>query len=407
MKITTIGRFTATLFISLLFPILFQHGLMAAENAPASPDGLHIDPVGTGPFYYDTAEGIDIRVRVIARGLIHPWSITWLPDGSALVTEKNVGRVRRIINDKLIEDPVQGAPTDIMVSKYKGLLDITIHPDFANQPYIYMSYNKKLPAGKEAIAVARGRWDGSNIQDTRDIFVAQEGTTNGVRLLFGADDMLYVGVYVTTDNSDSFETMSHKGKILRFTPEGDIPDDNPFVGREGFLPEIFSYGHRTPTGMTLNQETGDIWNTEMGPNGGDEVNLVVPGGNYGWPLVSFGISYGGGWHSENFQMEGARNPMAFWMPGISVTGLTFYTGDEFPRWQGDLFVGGMQEGQIPGTGQLHRIKFNENMEEIRRESLLSDLRQRIRDVKQGPDGRLYLLTDEDDGVLLRIEAVAD
>ena len=404
---TDISTMFNTAFKSMLLVLIVQQGVLAAENAPQRADGLHIDPVGAGPFYYDTAAGMDIQVRVLARGLDHPWSITWLPDGSALVTEKNSGTIRRMVNDVMLDDPVPGAPTGAVVSRYKGLLDITTHPDFTNQPYIYMSYNKVMPGDTEAIAVARGRWDGNAIQNTQDIFVGEVGTTNGVRLLFGPDDMLYVGVYVTTDNSDSFETMSQKGKILRLTPEGNIPADNPFVGREGFLPEIYSYGHRTPTGITLNQETGEIWNAEMGPNGGDEVNLVQRGGNYGWPLVSFGISYGGGWHSSNFQMEGAQNPMAFWMPGISVTGLAFYTGDDFPAWQGDLFVGGMQVGQIPGTGLLQRIKFNDNMEEINREALLGDLRQRIRDVKQGPDGRLYLLTDEDDGLLLRIEPVGN
>ena len=382
--------------------------LPAAENAPRRPDGLHIDPVGQGPFYYDTAEGTDIRVRVVARGLDHPWGITWLPDGSALVTEKNSSAVRRIVDDRLLEEPVQGAPQDTMGGRYKGLLDILVHPDFEAQPYIYMSYNKDLGDGKEAIAIARGRWDGSNIRNTEDIFVGNEGTTNGVRMVFGEDGMLYFGVYVTTDNPEmNFHTDIQKGKVLRLTPEGDIPQDNPFVGRDGFLPEIYSYGHRTPTGLTLNRQTGEIWETEMGPNGGDEVNRLQRGGNYGWPLVSLGRSYGGAWQSERFQMEGTINPYAFWMPGISPSSLTFYDGVEFPAWQGDLFVAGMQVGQIPGTGHLQRIKFNENGDEIRRESLLTNLRQRIRDVAMGPDGRLWLLTDEDDGLVLRIESVGD
>lgn len=400
MKQTLKRQLIASLL--LLTPV----GLMAAESAPERADGLHIDTVGTGPFYYDTAEGMDIRVRVIARGLNHPWSMTWLPDGSALVTEKDSGTIRRIKNDVMQEAAVQGAPTGGLVSRYTGLLDITTHPNFAQEPYIYMSYNKALPDDKQAIAVARGRWDGNNIQGTEDIFVGEEGTTNGVRLLFGADGMLYVGVYVTTDSPEpNFHTDIQKGKILRLTPEGKIPQDNPFVGREGFLPEIYSYGHRTPTGLTLNKETGEIWETEMGPNGGDEVNRVRRGGNYGWPMVSLGRSYGGAWQSERFQMEGTIDPVAFWMPGISPSSLVFYTGDEFPRWKGDLFVSGMQEGQIPGTGQLQRIHFNADGDEIRRESLLTDLRQRIRDVKMGPDGRLYLLTDEDDGLVLRIESV--
>jgi aldose sugar dehydrogenase len=400
-----IKHFTSGLVVAVLLPTV----LVAAENAPPQrADGLHIDPVGQGPFYYDTAEDMDIRVRVVARGLNHPWSMTWLPDGSALVTEKNSGTIRRIINDELQDDPVRGAPQGAVVSQYKGLLDIVIHPDFANTPYVYMSYNKALPGGNEAIAVARGSWNGSSIVGTQDIFVGQEGTTNGVRLLFGPDDMLYVGVYVTTDNPEpNFHTDIQKGKILRLSPDGSIPDDNPFVGREGYLPEIYSYGHRTPTGITMHQETGEIWATEMGPNGGDELNRIQRGGNYGWPLVSLGRSYGGAWQSERFQMEGTISPVAFWVPGVSVTGLTFYTSDEIPQWQGDLFIAAMQEGQIPGTGQLVRIKFNADGDEIRQESLLGDLRQRFRDVKQGPDGRLYVLTDEDDGLLLRIEPVGN
>jgi aldose sugar dehydrogenase len=392
--------------IVLALLVLIPCGSMAAEAMPRRPVGLPVDPVGTGPFYYQTAEGMDIRVRVIARGLDHPWSITWLPDGSALVTEKNAGTIRRIKDDVLQEEPVLGAPQNLVPGRYTGLLDIALHPDFANQPYIYMSYNKVLPGDEQAIAIARGRWDGNNIQNTADIFVGETGTTNGVRLLFGDDDMLYLGVYVTTDRPDPhFHTDTQKGKILRLTPEGEIPQDNPFVGREGFLPEIYSYGHRTPTGMTLNRQTGEIWETEMGPNGGDEVNRIRRGGNYGWPLVSLGRSYGGAWQSESFQMEGTIDPYAFWMPGISPSNLVFYDGDEFPEWQGDLFVSAMQAGQVPGTGQLQRIKFNADGDEVRRESLLTDLRQRIRDVKMGPDGRLYLLTDEDDGVVLRIESV--
>jgi glucose/arabinose dehydrogenase len=394
---------TKRLVAGIAVALLASTVLQAAENAPARPVGLTVAPVGDGPFLYDTAEGVDIRVRVVARGLNHPWSMTWLPDGSALITEKNSGTIRRLVGDELQAGSVQGAPQGAIVSRYKGLLDIALHPDFANQPFVYMSYNKQLPGEKEAIALARGRWDGTNIQDTQDIFVGEADTTNGVRLLFGPDGMLYVGVYVTTDNPEPhFHTGTQKGKILRLTPEGGIPQDNPFVGREGFLPEIFSYGHRTPTGMTLDPQ-GNIWETEMGPNGGDELNRIERGGNYGWPLVSLGRAYAGGWQAQNFQMADTLNPVAFWMPGISVSSLAFYTGSEFPEWQGDLFLSAMQKGQIPGTGQLVRIKFDERGEEVRQESLLTDLRQRIRDVKQGPDGRLYLLTDEDDGLLLRIE----
>jgi aldose sugar dehydrogenase len=402
MKTTKFCRPLIGLCVMLAIPTF----LLAAESVPRRADGLQINAVGRGPFYYDTAEGMDIRVSVVARGLNHPWSMTWMPDGSLLVTEKNSGALRRIVNDEVLEAPVQGVPTGAIISRYKGLLDVALHPNFAQEPYIYLSYNKSLGGEKEAVAVARGRWDGTNIKDTKDIFVGEEGTTNGLRLLFGADKMLYIGVYVTSDNPEPhFHTGIQKGKILRLTPEGKTPTDNPFVGKKGYLPEIFSYGHRTPTGLTLHPRTGEIWETEMGPNGGDEVNRIQRGANYGWPLVSLGQSYRGGRQSERFQMEGTQDPIAFWNPGISVSSLAFYDGDALPAWKGDLFVAAMQKGQIPGTGQLVRIKFNEKGEEVRQESLLADLRQRIRDVKQGPDGKLYVLTDEDDGVLLRIEAV--
>ncbi len=379
-----------------------------AADGPPQRAALRIDPVGDGPHYFDTAMGVDIRLRVVARGLDHPWGMAWLPDGSMLVTEKNSGAIRRLVDDMLLEEAVQGAPQGAIVSRYKGLLDIAVHPDFASQPYVYMSYNKAMPNDGEAIAIARGRWDGRNITGTEDIFVGEPGTTNGVRMLFGDDGMLYVGVYVTSDNPEPhFHTATQKGKILRLTPEGGIPQDNPFVGRDDYLPEIFSYGHRTPTGLAVNPESGELWATEMGPNGGDELNRIRAGGNYGWPLVSLGRAYAGGWQSERFQMEGTLDPVAFWMPGISVSSLAFYDGEEIPEWQGDLFISAMQKGQIPGTGQLVRIKFNAQGEEVHQESLLTELRQRIRDVKLGPDGRLYLLTDEDDGMVLRIERASE
>lgn len=375
----------------------------AAENTDQRiPAGINVAPLAEGPFIYDTAEGHTIKVSVIARGLDHPFGIVFLPDGSKLVTEKNTGHIRRISNDRLESEPV-ATVADIVVQKYTGLLDIALHPDFPSEPYIYLSYNKALPDDKTAVTYARGEWDGNNINNIQDIFIAQEGTTNGSRIIFDNQGMMFVGIYVTTDMPRSLAMDQHKGKLLRLTPEGEIPEDNPFAGNPEFLPEIWSYGHRTITGMTLHPETGEIWASEMGPNGGDEVNIIRQGGNYGWPLISLGRSYQGPWYSESFQMKNVIDPEIFWMPSISNTGLTFYTGDDFPFWQGDLFVGGMKKGEIDGTGELQRIKFNDNMEEIRRESLLADLRQRIRDVKQGPDGMIYLLTDEDDGAVLRIE----
>jgi len=384
--------------LGVLMSSLLCSPLWAAESAP----GIPLPPLPAGPLHYDTGEGVPITVTVLARGLDHPWSIAFLPDGSALVTEKHAGQIRRIKDDKLLPEPVLGAPPSVP-GGYSGLLDIALHPDFANQPYVYLSYNKPLAEGGTAVAYARGRWDGTNVVDTQDIYVADAGTTSGSRILFGPDGMLYAGLYVDVVQPMSFSPESLKGKLIRLTPEGGIPADNPFVGKEGFRPEIFTYGHRTITGLTIRPGTNEMWATEMGPNGGDEVNLIQAGDNYGWPLASLGRSYQGPWQSEKFQMDDTRDPIVYWMPSISVSGMAFYDGDAFPQWRGDLFVGGMKYGEISGTGQLQRIHFNENMEEMRRESLLADLRQRVRDVKQGPDGLLYVLTDEDDGAVLRIE----
>jgi glucose/arabinose dehydrogenase len=218
-------------------------------------------------------------------------------------------------------------------------------------------------------------------------------------MIFGRDGK----IYMSTAGGDAQDPGTHAGKILRLNEDGTVPSDNPFVGREGFRPEIFTLGHRTTLGLAVHPGTGQIWQSENGPNGGDEINVLVPGGNYGWPLVSLGRTYAGPWHSQTFQREGFIDPIIFWMPSISSTGIAVYTGEELPLWKGNVFVGGMRYGEISGTGKLDRIVLNDNLEELRRESLLVDMRQRIRDVRQGPDGLLYLLTDAANGAVLRIE----
>jgi glucose/arabinose dehydrogenase len=222
-------------------------------------------------------------------------------------------------------------------------------------------------------------------------------------MLFAPDGKLYVSVYGAESGNDPQDPSQYDGKILRLNYDGSVPADNPFVGRAGYLPEIYTMGHRSPESLVWHEGTGKIWEDEMGPNGGDEINVLEPGGNYGWPLVSLGRSYAGPWQPEKFHREGMIDPVVFWMPSISTTGMTFYTGDRLPAWKGNIFVGGVRYGEIAGTGQLQRIVFNEDMEEIRREALLLDLGHRIRDVRQGPDELLYVLTDDRDGAVLRIE----
>jgi glucose/arabinose dehydrogenase len=256
-----------------------------------------------------------------------------------------------------------------------------------------------------APAVARGRLEGGALADVRDILVtdAYEGNSAlNARIAFGREGMLYMATGGNLDRVAQ-EPGSLRGKILRVRDDGSVPPDNPFVGRAGYRPEVYTLGHRNSLGLIVHPETGALWNNENGPNGGDEINIILPGRNYGWPLISFGRDYPGPRISEHPTREGMESPIVVWLPSIAPSGMTVYTGNRFPKWKGNVFVGSMRTGEIPGTGHLERIVFNEKTEELRRESLLGELRQRIREVRQGPDGYLYLLTDEDDGALLRIE----
>ena len=278
-------------------------------------------------------------------------------------------------------------------------MDLALHPDFDRNRYVYISYTKPLDGNRTTLAVARAVWDGKRFTDMKDVFVGEGG--GGGPIAFGGDGMLYIASGGGGENAtQTLNTIG--GKILRLTDTGAVPPDNPFVGRAGAKPEIFTMGHRNTLRMARHPGTGAIWQVEDGPNGGDEVNILVPGSNYGWPLVSLGRTYAGPWQGP-FTKEGFRDPTVFWMPSIAVSAIAFYTGDRLPKWKGDVFVAGMRYGEIPGTGQLQRILINKNLEELRREPLLVDLRRRIRDVKQGRDGLLYLLTDEADAVMLRIE----
>ena len=201
----------------------------------------------------------------------------------------------------------------------------------------------------------------------------------------------------------SQDPISLRGKVLRLNDDGSVPGDNPFVDQDGYRPEIYTVGHRNTLGLIVHPETGELWNHENGPNGGDEVNILLPGRNYGWPIISFGREYSGTQISKHPTREGMESPLVVWLPAIAAAGMAVYTGDEFPVWRGNLFVGSLRQGRIPGTGHLQRVVFNDKTEELRREPMLTELRQRIREVREGPDGFLYLLTDEDDGALLRIE----
>jgi len=367
-----------------------------------TPIGVPVPPLGDGPWVFDTAEQHEIIVSVVTKGLSHPWAIAFLPNGDLLVTERP-GRLR-IVRDGVLDPQVISGLPPVRTDGNGGLMDVALHPRFADNRLVYLTYTKPTGSGRGAPALARGRLEEGVLTDVRDLLVteAYEGNSglNG-RVVFGRDGKVYMstGGRVATVSQDS---MSLRGKVLRLNDDGSVPDDNPFVKHEGHRPEIYSLGHRNTLGLIVHPETGELWQHENGPNGGDEINIILPGRNYGWPVVSFGRDYSGARLYEPTQ-EGMETPLVVWLPAIAVAGMTVYTGDEFPAWKGNVFVGALRQGGIPGTGHLERIVFNAKTEELRRESMLTELRQRIREVREGPDGFLYLLTDEDDGSLLRIQ----
>jgi aldose sugar dehydrogenase len=387
----------------IVFMLVSMLAVGHAQQGPAI--GLPVPPLGTGPFEFETAEKQKIRVSVVTKGLSHPWSLVFLPDGNVLVTERP-GRLRIIRNGVLDPTPIAGVPR-VRTDGNGGLMDVTLHPGFADNRLVYLTYTKPVENGKGTPTLARGRLESGALADVRDLLVPEafDGNSglNG-RVVFGRDGMVYMS---TGGNIGKVaqDPASLRGKILRLRDDGSVPPDNPFVGRAGYRPEIFTLGHRNTLALIVHPETGAVWNSENGPNGGDEINIILPGRNYGWPILSFGRDYPGPRVSDHPTREGMESPLVVWIPSIAASGMAVYMGDRFARWKGNVFVGGMRTGEIPGTGHLERIVFNARTEELRRESMLVELRQRIREVREGPDGLLYLLTDEDDGALLRIEPV--
>ena len=385
-----------------LIPLfLLGMGVVARTQQP-STFGVPVPALGAGPLIFDTAEQHKIRV-VVSKGFSHPWAIAFMPDGRMLITERP-GRLRVFRHGVLDPTPISGVP-QVRTDGNGGLMDVALHPRFPDNHLVYLTYTKPVGGGKGAPALARGRLEGNALVDVRDLLVtdAYEGNSglNG-RVVFGRDGMLYMSTGGNIGKI-SQDPASLRGKILRLADDGTVPTDNPFVGRTGYRPEVYTLGHRNTLGLIVHPQTGAVWNHENGPNGGDEINIILPGRNYGWPIVSFGRDYPGPRISEHPTREGMESPIVVWLPAIAVAGMAVYTGDRFPGWKGNVFVGSLRQGGIPGTGHLERIVLNARAEELRRESMLTELRQRIREVREGPDGLLCLLTDEDDGALLRIE----
>jgi glucose/arabinose dehydrogenase len=384
-----------------------------ARRAPTAPPPIiwPSPPLSDGPIVLDT--GIQHQIRlIVTKGLNQPWSMAFLPDGNILVTERP-GRLRIVRNGVLDPNPIAGVPA-VQAQGLAGLMDLALHPRFSENKLVYFTYHKPTagatgaggptPGTPGTITLARGRWDGTALVEVRDIFSAIPNA-NASRIVFGRDGMVYmtVGVGDPPAAARAQDPNDLAGKVLRLRDDGTVPPDNPFVNRAGYRPEIYTMGHRNALGLAVQPDTGAIWECEDGPNGGDEVNILQPGKNYGWPLVSFGRFYLGPRVTEKPWQEGMEQPLVFWVPAIAISGMTFYTGDKFPNWKNNVFVGGMRQGEVPRSGHLERIDFNDKWEELHRESMLRELQQRVRDVRQGPDGFLYVLTAENDGALMRIE----
>lgn len=339
-----------------------------------------------------------IDYEIVTDGLVHPWSVAFLPDGGYLVTERP-GRLRMIdAGGRLLEKPIDGLPA---VAEYGqgGLLDVALHPDFKNNRWVYLSYAERNADGV-GTAVARGRFDGMTLRDTDVIFrLLPKSRTDrhfGSRLVFDRNGYLFITLGDRGDRPRAQDLNDHAGSVIRLHDDGRIPDDNPFVGRAGAQPEIYSYGHRNLQGATLNPNNGRLWTHEHGPQGGDEINLPQAGHNYGWPVITYGVNYGFGTSiGEGTAKTGMEQPLYYWVPSIAPSGMTFYNGDRFPNWRGNLLVGSLK------FHQLVRLEITDG-KISHEERLFEDVFGRIRDVRQGPDGYLYLLSDARDGALIRL-----
>jgi glucose/arabinose dehydrogenase len=338
----------------------------------------------------------------VARGLVHPWGLAFLPDGRMLVTERP-GRMRIVARDGTLGAPIAGLPP-VVASGQGGLLDVALDPKFADNARIYWTYSEPAAddRGGNSTAAARGRLDGNRLVDVEVIFRQQPKFAStlhfGSRLAFARDGTLYIGLGDRFTRKDDAQTLdTHHGKVVRIEPDGKVPADNPFVGRAGALPEIWSYGHRNIQGAAIDPATGALWMIEHGPQGGDELNRIGRGANHGWPVITHGRNYGTGTKiGEGTERADVVPPVKVWVPvSIAPSGMAFVTSDRYPGWKGSILVGALR-GQ-----QLVRLELDGNRV-VREETLLTDLNERIRDVRQGPDGWIYLLTDSADGRILRL-----
>jgi glucose/arabinose dehydrogenase len=396
--------------------------LVAAAGAQAQqPPQIGIAPVtlGSEPYVFDTAEQHKIKVSLLAKGFARPFAIEFLPGGDLLIVERGMGLrlLRRATGQAQLDaERIEGVPRPPEADQgvfSGGVQDIALHPDFASNRWLYFTYNDLTPRPEGTppnqrpakLTLMRGRLEDGRLSQVETLFQGGIAPALGSRIAFAPDGTLYMtagGAFgeVAQDLSDIY------GKVLRLNDDGSVPADNPFVGREGVHPAIYSYGHRDHHGLMVHPETGVVLNAEHGLNGGDEVNRIEPGANYGWPSYTFSRQYDGARGSAAPTAEGIGLPLILWSPSIAPSGLMIYRGDRFPAWKGNLFVGSARRGEIPFTGGLERVVLGADMGDVRRETLLTELHQRVRDFAEGPDGLIYVLTDGNENAVLRIEPAA-
>jgi glucose/arabinose dehydrogenase len=346
----------------------------------------------------------DYRMVTVVEGLEVPWSMAWLPNGDMLVTERP-GRLRIVRDGQLVPEPITGTPT-VRARGQGGLLEVAVHPDFESNQFVYLTYSKPNADGSEGTtALMRARLEGGSLVDAEEIYEASAwSTTNGhygSRLAFDGQGHLFMTVgdrqhppQESQETHPAQDLADAQGSMLRLNEDGTIPSDNPFVNTPGAAPEIWSRGHRSPQGFAIHPETGDVWETEHGPQGGDELNRILGGANYGWPVIGYGVNYGPGIPlHQSQQMEGMEQPVHFWVPSIATSGLMIYVGDRFPEWSGDFFAGGL------GGEQIARLEMD-GQTVVAEETILSGFR--VRDIRQGPDGLIYV-ANETDGTIIRLE----
>ncbi|TVR10101.1 MAG: PQQ-dependent sugar dehydrogenase [Salinarimonadaceae bacterium] len=368
------------------FGVGLATAILLAAGAPALAD------------VFESQHG-PVRVETVASGLVHPWGLAFLPDRAMLVTERP-GRVRIATPDGALSQPLSGTP-DVAASGQGGMLDVALDPDFETNNLVYLAFAEARDGGA-ALSVARARLDrdGLALHDVETIFRQQPATPGGrhfgARLAFSPDGTLFISSGDRGDRSDDAqEPGNHIGALMRINPDGSIPPGNPAETREGWAPEVWSIGHRNIQGAAIEPATGILWTNEHGARGGDEINIPEAGLNYGWPVIAYGRHYSGAPIGEGTHREGMEQPVYYWDPSIAPSGMAFYEGDVFPEWRGDIFIGAL-------AGQhLARLSV-EGASIVAEERLLDGLQERIRDVRSGPDGMIYLLTDASDGRILRL-----